>query len=31
MFTVVMNVVSSETRSGLPFKLYADDLVLMEP
>ena len=30
MFAVVMDIVSSEARSGLPFELwYADDLVLM--
>ena len=32
LFAVVMDVVSSEARSGLPFKLlYAGDLVLMAP
>ena len=32
LFAAVMNVVSSETRSGLPSKLlYADDLLLMAP
>ena len=32
MFAAVIDVVSSETRSGLPSELlYADDLVLMEP
>ena len=32
LFTAVMDVVSSETRSGLPSDLmYADDLVLMAP
>ena len=30
LFVPVMDVVSSEARSGLPFELlYADDLVLM--
>ena len=30
LFAVVMDVVSSETRNGLPFGLlYADDLVFM--
>ena len=32
LFTVVMDVVSSEARSGLPSELlYADDLVIMAP
>ena len=32
LFAVVMDVVSSEARSGLPSELlYADDLVLMAP
>ena len=32
LFTAVMDVVSSELRSGLPSELlYADDLVLMAP
>ena len=32
LFAVVMDVVSSEARSGLPSELlYADDLVLMSP
>ena len=32
LFSVVMDVVSSETRSGLPSELlYADNLVLMAP
>ena len=32
LFTAVMDVVSSEARSGLPSELlYADDLVLMAP
>ena len=32
LFSVVMHVVSSEARSGLPSEfLYADDLVLMVP
>ena len=32
LFAVVMDVVCSETRSGLPSELmYADDLVLMTP
>ena len=32
LFAAVMDVVSSEARSGLPSKLlYADDLVLMAP
>ena len=31
-FAAVMDVVSSEARSGLPFELlYADDLVIMAP
>ena len=31
LFTAVMDVVSREVRSGLPFEfLYADDLVVME-
>ena len=32
LFAAVMDVVSSEARSGLPFELlYADDLVIMAP
>ena len=32
LFVAVMDVVSSEARSGLPFELlYADDLVIMAP
>ena len=32
LFAAVMDVVSSEARSGLPSKLlYADDLVIMAP
>ena len=32
LFSVVMDVVSSEARSGLPSELvYADDLILMAP
>ena len=32
LFAAVMDVVSSETRSGLPSELlYADDLVIMAP
>ena len=32
LFAVVMDVVSSEARSGLPSELlYADDLVLVAP
>ena len=32
LFAVIMDIVSSEARSGLPSKLlYADDLVLMAP
>ena len=32
LFAVVMDVVSSEARNGLPSELlYADDLVLMAP
>ena len=32
LFAAVMNVVSSEARSGMPSELmYADDLVLMAP
>ena len=31
LFAVVMDVVSSDARSGLPSELYADDLVLMTP
>ena len=32
LFAVVMDVVPSEARSGIPSKfLYADDLVLMAP
>ena len=32
LFADVMDVVSSETRSGLPSELlYADDLVIMAP
>ena len=32
LFAAVMDVVSSEARSGLPYEcLYADDLVIMAP
>ena len=32
LFSVVMDIVSSEARSGLPSEwLYADDLVIMAP
>ena len=32
LFSAVMDVVSSEARSGLPSELlYADDLVIMAP
>ena len=31
VFSVVMDVVSSEAKSGLPSELYADMLVLMAP
>ena len=32
LFAAVMDVVSSEARSGLPFELlYADDLLIMAP